>query len=239
MPRRVGSEVARRIDLPQKQPEVAFKATVILGGNVTLKVIGAGIGRTGTYSLKLAIERLGFGPCHHMEEVLFNQPTQVPLWAAAVGGRPDWTTVFDGYRSAVDWPTAGFFRELNDAYPTAKFVLTHRSPESWVASFGQTIYKLIHEPVPPQMQAWIAMALGVIERTGFPLGLDAAELERRFNAHIDAVRATVPADRLLVYQVKDGWGPLCKFLDVPVPDEPFPRTNGRSEFWDRIAVGAG
>ncbi len=108
-----------------------------------LKVIGAGVGRTGTLSLKLAINQLGLGPCHHMEEVLHNMPVQVPPWAAAVNGQPDWDTIYKGYESAVDWPTAGFFRELRAAYPAAKFILTHRSPESWVESFSETIYKAL------------------------------------------------------------------------------------------------
>ena len=203
---------------------------------MSLKVIGAGVGRTGTHSLKLALERLGLGPCHHMEEVVFNLPVQVPAWQAAVNGAPDWAAIYKGYESAVDWPTAGFFRELNAAYPSAKFVLTHRSPESWLASFSETIYKLLQVPVPPQMQDWLKMGIGVITKTGFPLGLDQAGLLKAFNAHIAAVKATIPPERLLVYQVKDGWGPLCDFLGVPVPDEPFPRTNDRAEFWDRIAA---
>jgi len=202
---------------------------------VTLKVIGAGVGRTGTYSLKLALNRLGLGPCHHMEEVIHNLPTQVPLWAATANGNPDWVANYKGYKSAVDWPTAGFFRELNAVYPDAKFILTLRSPESWVASFSETIYKLLDVPVPPEMRDWLDMGIRVIAKTGFPVGLDATGLMRAFDAHNAAVKATIPADRLLVYQVKDGWGPLCDFLGVPAPDEPFPRTNDRGEFWDRIS----
>jgi len=202
-----------------------------------LKVIGAGVGRTGTYSLKLAINQLGLGPCHHMEEVLFNMPTQVPLWAAAVKGNADWEAIFKGYESAVDWPTAGFFRELHAAYPSAKFVLTIRSPESWVQSFSETIYKLISstDQAPENMRDWLDMGIKVIAKTGFPLGLDVGELTKAFNAHNEAVRAVVPADRLLVYQVKEGWEPLCAFLRVAVPSEPFPRTNDRGEFWDRVS----
>ena len=108
-----------------------------------MQIIGAGVGRTGTYSLKLALNELGLGPCHHMEEVLLNQPVQVPLWASAVDGAPDWDRIYAGYNCAVDWPTAGFVRELNVAFPQAKFVLTHRSPASWVASFSGTIYQLL------------------------------------------------------------------------------------------------
>jgi len=204
---------------------------------MTMKVIGAGVGRTGTYSLKLALNQLGFGPCHHMEEVLHHMPVQVPLWSAAVQGRADWRAIFNGYPSAVDWPTAGFFRELYQAYPTAKFVLTHRSPESWADSFGGTIYQLLagRDKAPPAMKEWLAMAMGVIAKTGFPDGLDRAALLKAFVAHNDAVKATIPASQLLVYEVKEGWGPLCKFLGVPVPATEFPRTNDRVEFWDRVS----
>jgi Sulfotransferase domain len=204
---------------------------------MTLRVIGVGVGRTGTYSLKLAINQLGLGPCHHMEEVLHNQAVQVPLWSAAVKGHPDWEAIYKGYESAVDWPTARFFRELSVAYPAAKFVLTLRSPERWVESFSETIYKLIagRDSVPEGMRAWFDMAVGVIGKTGFPAGLDAAGLIEAFTAHNDAVQATIPARQLLLYQVKDGWGPLCAFLDKSVPADPFPRSNDRGEFWDRVS----
>jgi Sulfotransferase domain len=204
---------------------------------MTLQVIGAGVGRTGTYSLKLALNQLGCGPCHHMEEVLHDMAAQVPLWTAAVNGHPDWEAIYKGYESAVDWPTAGFFRELSAAYPSAKFVLTTRSPESWAQSFSETIYKLLagKDNAPPEMRAWLDMAVGVIDKTGFPAGLDMAGLMRAFTAHNDAVKAAIPADQLLVYQVKEGWEPLCAFLGAPVPADPFPRTNDRGEFWDRVS----
>lgn len=202
-----------------------------------MHVIGAGVGRTGTYSLKLAINQLGLGPCHHMEEVLHNQSVQVPLWAAAVNGHADWEAIYKGHESAVDWPTAGFFRELSVAYPSAKFVLTVRSPESWAESFSETIYKLLagRDDAPEEMRAWLDMGVGVISKTGFPDGLDVAGMMKAFTAHNDAVKAAIPAHQLLVYQVKDGWDPLCAFLGVPVPDSPFPRTNDRSEFWDLVS----
>ena len=201
-----------------------------------LKVIGAGVGRTGTYSLKIALNRLGFGPCHHMEEVLHNMPVQVPLWQAAADGNPDWDAIYKGCHSAVDWPTARFFRELNAAYPEAKFILGHRSPRTWAESFSHTIYKLLSagEAAPEAQRAWLAMVAEVIAQTGMPPGLDVEGLEKAFVAHADAVKAEIPASRLLVYEVRDGWGPLCAFLGVPVPDEPFPRTNDRAEFWDRV-----
>ena len=203
---------------------------------MTMHVIGAGVGRTGTYSLKLALNRLGVGPCHHMEEVLHNMPVQVPLWAAAVAGRPDWAAIYAGYHSTVDWPTACFFRQLHQQFPAAKFVLTERDPERWADSFGATIYTLLagRDQAPPKMRAWLEMAGDVIALTGFPAGLDRDGLRQAFIAHNEAVRAAIPASQLLIYEVKQGWEPLCAFLDVPVPDEPFPRTNDRGEFWDRV-----
>lgn len=202
-----------------------------------VKIVGAGVGRTGTFSLKLALNQLGLGPCHHMDEVLEKMSVHVPLWAAAARGQPDWEAIYNGYESAVDWPTAGFFRELIKAYPSAKFILTLRSPESWVASFSDTIYKLLagKDHSPKEMLEWLEMAVAVIDKTGFPAGLDSAGLTKAFNAHNEAVRAAIPAHQLLVYQVKEGWQPLCAFLGVPAPAGPFPRTNDRVEFWDRVS----
>jgi hypothetical protein len=203
---------------------------------MALNVIGAGVGRTGTYSLKLAINRIGLGSCHHMEEVLHNMSVQVPLWSAAASGRPDWAKIYDGYNSAVDWPTACFFRELLTEYPTAKFVLTQRDPEKWADSFGATIYKLLagKDQVPQEMRAWLKMAGDIIAKTGFPPELDGDHLIRAFKSHNEAVKQAIPTSQLLEFEVKDGWEPLCNFLGVPVPDEEFPRTNHREEFWDRV-----
>ena len=201
-----------------------------------MQIIGAGVGRTGTQSLKVAINRLGLGPCHHMDQVLFDMQRHVPLWAAAASGRPDWAAIYDGYVSAVDWPTARFFRELNREYPDARFILTRRSPESWANSFAATIYKLVEgiDEAPAEKRAWLEMTTEIVAQTGFPLGLERDELMRRFEAHCEAVEAEIPAERLLVFEVREGWAPLCAFLGKPVPDEPFPRTNHREEFWDTV-----
>jgi hypothetical protein len=174
-----------------------------------------------------------------MEEVLHDQPKHVPLWAAAVEGRPNWDAIYSGYRSAVDWPTASFYRELSASYPSAKYVLTVRSPESWVESFSETIYKALagRDGAPPPMKPWLEMVVGVLRKAGFADGLDAAQLKQAFKAHNDAVKAAIPAHQLLTYQAKDGWEPLCAFLGVPAPSEPFPRTNDRVEFWERIKSG--
>ncbi len=207
---------------------------------MAINIIGAGLGRTGTNSLKLAINQLGFGPCHHMEEVLKNGSIQVPLWSETLKGNANWISNYDGFKSAVDWPTAGFFRELINEYPTAKFILTERSPENWADSFGSTIYKLVEgkDNAPEKMHAWLNMVNEVLTKSGFPQGLDRDGLMKGFIAHNKAVREVIPEEQLLIYQVKDGWEPLCKFLDVPVPNEPFPRTNNREEFWELVNAGS-
>jgi hypothetical protein len=171
-----------------------------------------------------------------MEQVLHNMPVQVPLWSAAAADKPDWARIYDGYGSAVDWPTACFFRELLAEFPAAKFVLTERDPARWADSFSATIYKLLsgRDQAPEEMRDWLDMANAVIAKTGFPPGLGGDALAAAFTAHNEAVKKTIPAGQLLVFEVKQGWGPLCEFLDVPVPDEDFPRTNHREEFWDRV-----
>ena len=204
---------------------------------MTMHVIGAGVGRTGTMSLRLAINRLGLGPCHHMEDVLNDMAEQVPLWNSALEGNPSWPAIYSGFDSAVDWPSAAFFRELIREYPTAKFVLTVRSPESWAASFGSTIYTLLagKDDAPPEQQDWLQMAENIIAKSGIPSGLNADDLMKAFSDHNEAVKASIPESQLLVFEVKEGWEPLCRFLDMPVPDEPFPRSNDREEFWDLVS----
>ncbi len=201
-----------------------------------MHVIGAGLGRTGTHSLKLALNQLGLGPCHHMEAVRKNIPGQVPLWSAALDGRPDWQAIYEGFHSAVDWPTACFFRELQEAFPSARYVLTDRSPESWAGSFAATIQKLVAErdQAPPEMQPWLNLVNDLLIRTGLPMSLDLDGLKQAFVAHNEAVREQIPAHRLLVYDVKAGWGPLCEFLQAPVPEASFPQSNRREEFWVRV-----
>jgi hypothetical protein len=136
----------------------------------------------------------------------------------------------------VDWPTACFFRELSKDFPDAKFILTQRDPERWADSFGETIYTLLagRDEAPEEMRDWLDMASEVIKKTGFPPGLGRDELTEAFIAHNDAVRETIPPKQLLVFEVKQGWEPLCDFLGVPVPEGEFPRTNHRQEFWDRV-----
>lgn len=210
---------------------------------MTLSVIGAGLGRTGTLSLKHALEELGFGPCHHMEEVM-KHPEQIPLWhAAGRGEKVDWEKLLAGYRSTVDWPSAQFWAELARAFPKAKVVLGVRDPERWYESFSNTILKLIQAPNPPPdpvIRGILAMSKDVIMRRAFDGRLDdPAHIKACFRRHNEAVKAALPADRLLVFEAAEGWRPLCKFLGVPAPATPFPRVNSTAEFWEIIGRAGG
>lgn len=201
---------------------------------MTIKVFSAGFGRTGTLSLKQALEQLGVGPCHHMEEVMKIGPVQVKLWNEAADGKPDFKAIFDGYHSAVDWPTAAFWREMAATYPDAKVILSSRTPESWVKSFSDTILKVLLDKAnwPPPVTDWLNMVTRVVIDRSLGGVTDPEGLIEVFKAHEAAVQAAIPASRLLVHSAKDGWEPLCAHLGVPVPSTPYPRTNSTEEFFE-------
>jgi hypothetical protein len=201
-------------------------------GHGGLKLIGAGWGRTGTASLKLALEQLGLAPCYHMLEVIRN-PAFVPLWMDVADGRPDWQRIFAGYQATVDFPAALHWRELAALYPRAKILLSVRDSEAWFQSTQETIFsaRLREATRDTPMSRMIARVVHA------PLGGrmdDRAGLIGRYEAFNRDVIESLPADRLLVYNVAEGWGPLCAFLGLPVPDTPFPRVNSREEFAEMI-----
>jgi hypothetical protein len=202
---------------------------------MSLEVIGVGWGRTATNSLKLALEELGYGTTHHMWEVAHNMDRLGPLWHDALDGSADWPAVFDGNRAAVDWPVAGFWRDLADVYPQAKFILTTRSADSWYASLSETILKVIDKPEnsPPAAVPVATLARRAVMRS---IGDDwsAEVLKAKFNAHEAEVKQALSPDRLLVFAPTDGWAPLCDFLGQATPSTPFPRSNHRDEFFSNI-----
>jgi Sulfotransferase domain len=203
---------------------------------VALKVFGAGYPRTASLSLKIALEQLGFGPCHHMTEV-FPRPERWQYWVDASQGKPvDWDTVFEGFVSSSDAPACFFFKEITARYPDAKVILSVRDADKWADSAANTAMGLVMRDgvVGTPMGDWLDKTFYF--RIGDALG-DADRLKRFYAEHNDAVMATVPAEQLLVYEVGSGWEPLCEFLGVPVPDEPYPRVNDRMQFSD-IARGA-
>ena len=201
---------------------------------MALEVIGAGLGRTGTLSLKLALEHIGFGKCYHMSEMIAHMRDHLPLWLRTAHGNPQWDAIFAGYRSSTDYPGCMFWRELAAKYPDAKIILTTRDADRWFESVTATVMSPQHRA---RLEGDPAMA------EFFRLTVFTGDLESRlgdrdrmveyFNAWNQAVIDEVPADRLLVYMPGDGWEPLCEFLDVPVPPEPYPRVNSREEMTER------
>ncbi len=216
-----------------------------------MKVIGAGLPRTGTLSQKVALEMLGFGPCYHMVNVL----TDLPLaeqWARAMDEPADWEAIFGEHESTVDWPGSFFYRELADAYPNAKVVLSIRDPEAWERSMLDTIWGLVHghslmahiskarEVVDPDWWAYMQLMRRMWAAQGVFSGpeLRPGQLADAITRYQEQVQRNIPEDRLLVWSVQDGWEPLCRFLDVEVPDAEFPRLNDSKMFVDRIIDGS-
>ena len=210
---------------------------------MSLRVIGAGFGRTGTLSLKVALEKLGFGPCHHMKEVVENQDQTEWFHRASKGEKVDWHKVFEEYQSAVDWPAVAYYQELADEFPNAKIILGIRDTDAWYQSVKETIYTVI-----PNFPKWIRLvlprankALDMINRTVW-IGEFSGRFEDKefavdvFNKHIELVRTVFPEERLLIHSAKDGWQPLCDFLGVPVPDGPYPWVNESISFKRNLRI---
>ena len=204
---------------------------------MTLTLIGAGFGRTGTASLKLALEKLGLGHCYHMLEV-FSSPAHAALWhAAASDPRIAWEGPLADYSATVDWPGCYFWQELADHYPEAKVLLSVRDPESWHRSVMDTIYGAIVDPPAAMPPAWSSMVRDLILERTFGGRLDDRDHAIAvYQRHNEAVKRAIAPQRLLVYEASQGWEPLCRFLGKPVPAEPFPRVNTTDEWRARRAA---
>ena len=197
-----------------------------------MKVIGAGFGRTGTYSLKHALEQLGFDKCYHMWEVAEGHHA---IWSDANQGKPvDWDSLFEGFQATLDFPSCNFWREQATHFPDAKVLLSLRDPDSWYDSVMNTIYPASRaslESDDPNMKQFGEWLFELIWRRVFDDRMDdQAHVIAKFNEHNQAVIDEVPPERLLVFEAKDGWEPLCNFLEVPVPEDPYPRMNTTEEF---------
>lgn len=219
-----------------------------------MKVIGAGLPRTATTTQMYALEQLVGGPCYHMRDLLMDLEAGLPLWERTADGSPEWERIFGEARSTVDWPSARYYRELMEHYPDAKVLLSVRPAEDWVASMRQTVWAIFHgdsvihhvadaravlDPLWCRYKAlmrrmtWEEPDGALAGETFSDAGL--AAVMDRWN---ESVEATVPADRLLVWNPCEGWEPLCDFLDVPVPPEPLPRLNDTMSFREGIIGGA-
>ncbi|HEY5049049.1 MAG TPA: sulfotransferase [Rhizomicrobium sp.] len=199
-----------------------------------LRVVGAGFGRTGTNSLKVALEKLLGAPCYHMIEV-FAHPEHVPLWhQASLGNMPDWDKLFDGYAAAVDFPASVFWPELMKAYPDALVLLSVRDPDAWWQSASETIFG--PHDAPMITEEWRAMVRAMFARQWAGKPLDRESSIAALQENTQRVLREVPRERLLVWDASEGWEPICKALELPVPNEPFPRTNTREDWRAREAA---
>jgi hypothetical protein len=193
-----------------------------------LQVIGAGFGRTGTASLKLALETLLHAPCYHMSEVLGNAG-HMDLWLDVAAGNPDWNAIFGSYAATVDFPASNYWRELAEFYPEAKIVLSVRDAERWFQSTQETIFSKTLQQLHSGTK-WGRMAKATVDdHVGGDIN-DRDAVVAAFNAHVASVKNAFDSDRLLVFEARDGWEPLCKLLDLPVPEEPYPHINSKEEF---------
>jgi hypothetical protein len=214
-----------------------------------MKVIGAGFGRTGTMTLKAALEELGAGPCYHMVDVLWGDTSRVPLWQAAANGEDvDWQAVFAGFDSTVDWPGCTFYEPLMEVFPEAKVLLTVRDPDAWYESVKNSIYATLiagrkgelagGTNTPPSPEAFAMISSLIWEGTFHGRFEDRAYAIDTFNRHNEEVRRKVPAERLVVHEVKEGWRPLAKMLGVEEPATPFPRLNDKTAFREMVGLPA-
>ena len=206
---------------------------------MALEIIGAGFGRSGTYSLKAALERLGYGPCHHMSEVIADS-RQTRLWSDVAEGRPDYDSIFSDFHSAVDFPVAAYWQEVLATRPGAKVILSHRDAEDWYGSFSQTILPLILDRAawPEDRKPWFEMIEKIIIGKALSGRTDCNGILVAYRANEAAVRDLEAHGKALVFNVRDGWDPLCRFLDIEAPGEPFPKTNARADFFASVKSGA-
>jgi hypothetical protein len=197
---------------------------------MALKVIGAGFGRTGTESMKTALELIGFGPCYHMHEVLPDQ-SKVDTWRGiANGDSGDWDKIFTGYQATVDWPGAFVWRDLAAHFPDAKILLTNRDAESWYRSMDNTILEVMRNSTDPD-----SIGSNMLKKQVFGDKIaDRDHVIGIFEKNVADVQAAFGPDRLLTFNIGDGWEPLCGFLDCPVPDQPFPHSNRPGAFHNTL-----
>ena len=222
--------------VPPLKATVASRDSDPKRDELSLKVIGAGLGRTGTTSLRDALSRLFDGPCYHFEDVIA-KPSDPPLWRAAIRGeRPNWEQFYDGYVATTDWPGASFWKELSDFYPDSLVLLScRRSTAEWFDSVKGTIEALISGTSDPPEDEWLVMAQELLRSRFVPAPFDKKEAEQAYERHNALVRSTVAPSRLIEWTPGDGWEPLCQALGLAVPDIPFPHQNTKAEFRGSLA----
>jgi Sulfotransferase domain len=204
---------------------------------MSLRMIGAGLGRTGTMSLKLALEELLGGPCYHMLAVR-ERPEDPDVWGDAYEGMlPDWRKFFDGYQAVVDWPAAPFWKELSEVYPDAPILLSVRDPDAWWQSASSTIFIALETYFKPDApdDGWTRMGRGMMQ-TLSPEWREESAAKAAYLAYNQHVRSAAPPDRLVEWHPGDGWKRICSTLGVAVPDRPFPHVNTTAETRAQIGL---
>jgi len=204
-----------------------------------MKIIGVGLSRTGSMSLRYTLDDLGF-KCYHMEVAARNfSRGDLDLWLDFMEGRTemDWDAVFKGYEATMDTPPALYFEELYKKYPDAKFILTVRNPENWYISLAKLMN--MHDTLVEKLQFLprfkaFQRVYRILESKLITEGNDQESLIKFFNNHTESVKALIPNDQLLVFEVKDGYKPLCEFLGIPAPAEEFPHINAGIEKAEKI-----
>jgi Sulfotransferase domain len=216
-----------------------------------MKLIGAGLPRTGTLTQKVALEQLGLGPCYHWVNIIMDLD-QVGLWHRALDGEDLLGEIFDGYQSTVDWPGGFVYRQLAERHPDAKVLLSVRDPETWEPSYRDTIGSFCHgdtllghlskarREIDPHWKRYLELVDRMLwdEHSPFANGWGEQEMKQQMLDYNESVKQAVPPERLLVWEVSEGWEPLCEFLEVPVPSEPLPHANDRETFVGRVIDGA-
>ncbi|HEV2944832.1 MAG TPA: sulfotransferase [Solirubrobacteraceae bacterium] len=216
-----------------------------------MKVIGAGLPRTGTLTQKEALETLGLGPCYHWVNIIADLD-EVELWHRALDGEDLLGEIFAGYNSTVDWPGGFVYRQLAERHPDAKVLLSVRNPDTWEPSYRETIGSFCHgdtlighlskarREIDPRWRRYLELVDRMLwdEHSPFAGGRGEQEMKQQMLAYNESVKAAVPPERLLVWEVSEGWAPLCEFLEVPVPGEPLPHANDRETFVGRVIDGA-
>jgi hypothetical protein len=218
---------------------------------MSIKIIGAGFPRTGTNTLREALELLGLGKTYHMKQLLVH-PENLHYWTTLRDTHTtDWEKLYDGYEATVDFPCYPWYKEHMKQYPDAKVILSTRPFEEWYTSFSSTIWKAQNPPEEereamaeriasdPRLQS-VMQVMGfakqiIVEDHFQGRFLDKEFIEKIFNAHDEEVKKYVPADKLLIFDVNEGWEPLCEFFNVEVPKGSLPHTNKKEDF--HVMVG--
>jgi len=217
---------------------------------MAIKIIGAGFPRTGTMTLKTALEILGFNKTYHYKDLIADSK-KLRFWLELENtGQTDFDALFKGFEATVDFPGYPYYKILLKKYPDAKVILTKRDFEKWYESTYKTIWKSARKPIIDRLKLFIRKLFNKNLRAIFKCikFMRRVYLKDQFNnnfsskahakniffKHIEEVITYVPKKQLLVYDVSEGWEPLCHFLEIPIPNQAFPHLNKKEHFHEMV-----